>query len=90
MSQRAAEAGIGEAWQFFSMTPGEISLLLAARRAREKEKLCMLWLQGRYTALAVHAPDQMPSCPDGGMLSPMTDDEMKMRLLSWRRKDETL
>ena len=72
------------------MTPGEISLLLSARRAREKEKLRMIWLQGRYTALAVHAPDQFPSYKEEGMLSPMTDDEMKMRLLSWRRKDEMI
>lgn len=48
-----------------------------------------MWLLGQYMALAMHAPGRLPPLPPGlEARAPMTDDEMKRRLLAWRGKDE--
>lgn len=70
----------------FAMTPREIHLLLTARQAaitRENQRLLLL---ARYVALAVHDPARLPDLP-APPLSDMTDEEMKQRLLAWRRKE---
>jgi len=59
---------------------------LRAHQAGERRRLEELWLLARYAALAVHAPEKLPAMPPAP-LRPMTDDEMKQRLLGWRRKD---
>lgn len=79
---KAAEAGISEAKDFFSMTPREIFLLLSARRAhfqrREREKIRFL----HALALAVHAPEKLPPVPPCLPLPEMTDDEIRRRLFA--------
>lgn len=77
-----------EAIRLFSMTPREISLSIRVHQALENRRCQKEWLLSRYIALAVHAPDRLPPRPAGD-LAPMTDDEMKKRLLSWRRKDQS-
>lgn len=43
---------------------------------------------GQYAALAVHAPSRLPPAPSSlPPPEPMTDDEMKQRLLAWRGKE---
>ncbi|MBE5783274.1 MAG: hypothetical protein E7329_08190 [Clostridiales bacterium] len=70
-------------------TPREISLTLSAFRAREHQKSQDQWFLGKMMALAFHAPDRLPSCPPPVPPSrEMRADEMKKRLLAWRRKDE--
>lgn len=88
MARSAAEAGIREAAEFFSMTPWEISLLIAAHAAREQKTAENRWLLARLIALSVHAPEKLPGPPPIRHGREMTDEEMKQRLLSWRRKDE--
>lgn len=89
LMSRAAEAGVREAAHFMRYTPREISLVLSAFRAREDQKCREQWLLGRMLALAFHAPDRLPSCPPPS-LPPreINAEEMKQRLLAWRRKDE--
>lgn len=70
------------------MTPREAWLLFAAYRALREQRQETLWLLSRYAALAFHAPDRLPP-PPAFSSAPMTDDEMKLRLLSWRGKEKT-
>ncbi|MBE5787970.1 MAG: hypothetical protein E7324_10640 [Clostridiales bacterium] len=61
-------------------------MCIQVHQAQEKRRRQEEWRLSRYIALAVHAPDRLPPPPVDN-LSPMTDEEMKRRLLSWRRKD---
>lgn len=80
---------MAEAAIFFTLTPREILLRLTAFRRARLRRQEELWLLGQYVALAVHAPAHLPPLPPGfGESAPMTDDEMKRRLLGWRGKDE--
>ena len=85
MDQAAAQ-GVEHACSFFTMTPREISCCLSAAQARFAREERSLLLLSRLMALAVHAPDKLPAMP-GPSLAPMTDEAIKERLLSWRRKD---
>lgn len=73
--------------RLFSMTPREISLAIARHRAREKQTLQQIWLLSRYTAFSIHAPERLPP-PPADEMPEMTAEEMKRRLLAWRRKEE--
>ena len=88
LQKRLAAAGLGAALQLFSMTPREISLALSIQRTRERQQMPHTWLLSRYMALAIHAPDKLPPPPMDEMPE-MTGDEIKRRLLAWRRKEET-
>ena len=75
---------------FFVRTPREIFLQLTAFRRMQARRQEELWLLGQYAALAMHAPARLPPLPPGlGENAPMTDEEMKRRLLGWRGKEET-
>lgn len=88
MQQKAARQGIGEAVRFFDMTPMEVSLCLSAHVGRENRMLEKIHLQAALSALSFHAPSRLPSFSSPLPEENMTADEMKQRLLSWRRKDE--
>ena len=87
LQEKLAAHGLSAALQLFSMTPREISLAISLQHARERKEMQRLWLLSRYTALAVHAPERLPPPPTEDMPE-MTDEEMKRRLLAWRRKDD--
>ncbi len=61
-------------------------LCLAAFRRLQQRRQEEIWLMGQYAALAVHAPSRLPPAPLAPP-EPMTDDEMKQRLLAWRGKE---
>ena len=86
MLRQAAEAGLCPS---LALTPRELSLCLCAHRARLEQQSQGRWLLARLMALAVHAPDRLPPPPSPSRLRPMTDDEMKQRLLAWRGKDDS-
>lgn len=83
----AARQGVEEAVRFFDMTPRQVAWALQCSQALQARQAALLHMQAQLTALAVHAPRQLPPSPclPG---QEMTADEMKQRLLSWRRKDE--
>ena len=87
---RAAEAGVPQAHQFFSMTPRQVFWLLTAWRARLRREEEQLVLFSRLEALAYHAPDRLPPLPpDPAFSREMSPDEIKQRLLAWRGKEMT-
>ncbi|MBQ9944022.1 MAG: hypothetical protein IJO67_06630 [Clostridia bacterium] len=88
MQLKAARRGVQEAERFFRMTPRQVCLCLQTYGARERHLLSSLHLQAALTALAVHAPSRLPECPSFSPAEEMSWEEMKQRLLSWRRKDE--
>lgn len=77
-----------EAARFFAMTPREIHWTLLSRRAESVRRTEDAVFLSRLVALAVHDPARLPPLP-ASPLPEMTADEMKQRLLSWRRKDES-
>ncbi len=87
VQKKAAQMGIMEAYRFFDMTPYEVSLLLRSHGAQEKKALERLHLLSRLAALAVHAPRQLPPFPVFAPDEEMDWQQMKQRLLAWRRKD---
>ena len=78
-----------EAERFFRMTPRQVCLCLQAYGAGEQHLLSTLHLQAALMALAVHAPARLPDLPSFSPAEEMSWEEMKRRLLSWRRKEET-
>ena len=87
LQRQAAENGVAQACAFFDMTPGEIALVLKSHTAMRQQQLQAAHLQAKLMALAVHAPRQLPPLPSPVPGNRMTPDEMKQRLLSWRRKE---
>lgn len=88
LADEAAQAGVPEANAFFRMTPREIFRSLTAFRARQEAWWTRAVILSRLTALAVHDPARLPS-PPAPRLPEMTADQIKQRLLAWRRKDDT-
>lgn len=71
------------------MTPREIHLLLLTRQAERRRQAEDALYLARLMALSVHDPARLPPLPPP-RLPDMTADEMKQRLLSRRRKEESL
>lgn len=88
MQQKAAARGILQAYRFFDMTPRQVCLCLKAHSAQEKQHISSLHLQAALMTLAFHAPAKLPSLPSFLPADEMPWEEMKQRLLAWRRKDE--
>lgn len=88
LQERAAEMGHPRAADFFDCTPREVALMLRSHAAAGKQQLSLLHTQARLAALAVHAPGRLPPLPSLPG-SPMTPEEMKQRLLAWRREDQS-
>lgn len=61
---------------------------MEAHDAQEKQLFSLLHLQAALCALAFHAPGKLPAMPSFSPADEMPWEEMKQRLLSWRRKDE--
>ena len=73
------------------MTPREIRLLFQAYETMARRRIEDFALLGRYMALAVHAPDRLPPLPPPNVpASPMTDEEIKRRLMQIAGKEENL
>lgn len=87
LQKKAAARGIREADTFFDRTPREIGLLLESHGARARARLQQAHMQACLTALAVHAPRQLPPFPAFEPEEEMDWQEMKQRLLAGRRKD---
>ena len=86
--QAAAESGAHLPCDCFALSPRELHLLLTAHRARLDQRAAGRLLLARYIALAVHDPLRLPDLPPPSSPSrPMTDEEMKQRLLAWRGKE---
>ena len=77
---------MAQAADFFCMTPREIHGAVTAFGKRQAQRQREIVLLARYIALSVHAPALLPSLPQDP-LPPMTDEQIKQRLLSWRRKE---
>lgn len=86
MTETAAKCGIPEAVSFMRMTPREIHLAVACRKALARQRRDRALLLARCMALAVHDPSRLPPPPPEDMPD-MTDEQMKQRLLAWRRKE---
>ncbi|MBQ9263741.1 MAG: hypothetical protein IJ189_05960 [Clostridia bacterium] len=89
MAQTAAENGVPQAPAFFRMTPREIHYALTVCQARARQQAKQSLLLARYMALAVHDPARLPDALPDPPASPMTGEQMKQRLLAWRRKETT-
>ena len=88
MQHKAAGRGVLEAYRFFDMTPRQVCLCMETHGAVEKQRLSFVHLQAALMALAFHAPGKLPAMPSFSPADEMPWEEMKQRLLSWRRKDE--
>lgn len=66
--QNAFDAGIADAWEFWDMTPAEISGRLRAHRASENQRIegydTLAWMIGNYVAQGYHQPKKYPKKPD--------------------------
>lgn len=87
LQRQAAENGVAQACAFFDMTPGEILLVLLSHAREQHRQLLLLHAGAHLQALSFHAPRQLPPLPSHVPGKSMTPDEMKQRLLSWRRKE---
>ena len=87
LQRQAAENGVAQACAFFDMTPGEVLLVLVSRARKQHQQLLLLHAGAHLQALSFHAPRQLPPLPSHVPGNSMTPDEMKQRLLSWRRKE---
>ena len=87
LQRQASEQGLWQAHRFFDMTPGEISLVLLSFAKTKHQQLAQMHASAHLLALAVHSPSLLPQVPSPVPENEMTPDEMKQRLLSWRRKE---
>ncbi len=87
LQQQAARMGVPGTERFFAMTPFEISLQLEAFAASQRQKLEEMHASAHLQALAFHAPRRLPVSPPVPSARTMTPEEMKKRLLGWRRKE---
>lgn len=87
LQRQAAENGVAQACAFFDMTPGEVLLVLLSHAREQHQQLLLLHAGAHLHALSFHAPRQLPPLPSHVPGKSMTPDEMKQRLLSWRRKE---
>lgn len=87
LQRQAAENGVAQACAFFDMTPGEVLLVLVSHAREQHQQLLLLHAGAHLHALSFHAPRQLPTLPSYVPGNSMTPDEMKQRLLSWRRKE---
>lgn len=85
LQRQAAENGVEEACRFFDMTPGDILMLLLSHAKKQHQRWMLLHAGAHLQALSFHAPRQLPPMPVPDQ--EMSSDEMKQRLLSWRRKE---
>lgn len=87
LQRQAAENGVAQACAFFDMTPGEVLLVLVSHARKQHQQLLLLHAGAHLQALSFHAPRQLPPLPFYVPGNSMAPDEMKQRLLSWRRKE---
>lgn len=87
LQRQAAENGVAQACAFFDMTPGEVLLVLVSHARKQHQQLLLLHAGAHLQALSFHVPRQLPPLPSYVPGNSMAPDEMKQRLLSWRRKE---
>ena len=76
------------AWDLTSLTPRQAYLRILCHQARCFQAQRDAHFLARLTALALRAPDRLPSPPPPPLTDEMSADEIKQRLLAWRGKDD--